>query len=291
MTAPSTPHFGDDDLSAALDGEIVVGLADHLAGCAGCADRSTRLAAAARLIGAVSDVEAPSEARVDAWILAATEESSGAAPAVGAGSSTESPTVVRLRWPPATWLVAAAAAIVFLAGLGALVRTTAGSDTAGMAMKASGDASLPMTDANAGAGQSTLAADAGATATDDLGDQPTTDALVAALQANANRAAAGGSTGGAPAAEASGEATGARAGAATDSAAASAAPAAPTCRAEAERIGADRLGPLEYVATLRFAGQPAEVLVFVLRQPATGVSRQALVLARPGCALLADPRF
>jgi hypothetical protein len=63
------------------------------------------------------------------------------------------------------------------------------------------------------------------------------------------------------------------------------------CRADAERIGAGRFGVLLSTATLRWAGQPAEVLVFSLTEPAGGFTRQALVLARPGCGLLADPRW
>jgi hypothetical protein len=63
------------------------------------------------------------------------------------------------------------------------------------------------------------------------------------------------------------------------------------CRASAEADGGDALGPLVAAGTVRWKGQPAEVLVFELRSPADGLTRQAMVLRRPGCSLLAEQRF
>jgi hypothetical protein len=119
-----------------------------------------------------------------------------------------------------------------------------------------------------------------AAVTADLGDQSDPEGLVAALEARAP----------APAPDRVG-------GAADESVTTAPAAAGATgadrarCRDEAERAGAGRLGSLLSTSTVRWRGQPAEVLVFALAQPEDDVSRQALVLARPGCAVLADPRF
>ncbi len=297
MSDPLLPDPGHPDdlaLSGALDDVDDRGIASHLAACDRCAQRSAALVAARDAMR--SPVTPLPPATMDTLIHTAL----AAAPTSAAERSEIAPVVAltptsrgRLRVPPPSWLVGAAAAIAVLAGLAGLLRPTGSGDEALSKNLPDSAASGRTAEAESG-GTPTLGLDAGGAAADpeavglDFGDQDDPDTLVAALE---SVPVAGGQT--TSAARAGNEAADTAAAAPT----ASPPPAGPVaedraqCRDDAERIGAGRFGALVSTSTLRWAGRPAEVLVFVLTEPAGGVTRQALVLSRPGCALLADPRF
>jgi hypothetical protein len=300
------PHLDDEDLSALLDGEAGDGrAAAHLAACPSCSARRASLAGArdalrgatvAPLAGAVLDrlvataLEAPAEA-------VAPASTARVAP-IGRGRGR------RLSSPPPAWLVGAVASIAVLAGLAGLLRSGGGSDDdAGLS-----DVALRAEESGGDAFDQSTAENEAAAAVDpelvtaDLGDVADAASLTAALDApdtqafSAGRTVAGDATSAdadeaAEAAPTTGPAAPAGAGGSATAAGAPPDGARAQCRAEAEAAGGGRLGPLQATAVLRWEGRPAEVLVFALAEPADGFSRQALVLARPGCALLADPRF
>lgn len=225
----------------------------------------------------------------------------------------------QVRTPPPAWVVSAVAALAAIVGVAALLRTggsVADRVASGAATESEADTD---TDTDAGRAESTSgdAATATVAANDpelvagDLGDVADAPGLSSALAAMPGllprSAAAGGQTQGSGAADAAAadeEASPAPAPPATTTASPVAGGGAPAaaggaagppdrtrCRSEMERMGASRFGALLTTATLRWAGQPAEVLVYTLTEPTGGFTRQALVLARPGCALLADLRL
>ncbi len=307
MTAP---HLDDEQLSAILDeGDPDL----HLASCAPCSARLDDLTSARSLLAAAPDPLAPG--LLDAMLaraLDALEESQAPVAA---------PVDLRdrraRRRPPPSWLLSAAAAIAVLAGVAGLLqasdRNGSGAGlTALDAERATGGGAT----ADAGATEESAAPVSGAdpdVVGGDLGDQSDPAVLTALLQG----AAAGGGTANGPSLSTTSKAVGAEdfgrqtspgqaesdapvvAGSPAAGSATAASPAPPStippdrarCRAEAERIGAGRLGGLASTSSVRWKGEPAEVLVYFLTEPAGGFSRQALVLSRPGCALLADPRF
>ena len=294
------PHLDDEDLSALLDGEATDERgAAHLRSCSSCSARHDALA------GARDELRGAAVAPLAGDVLDRLVANALAAPAAA-----PAPVVPidrargrRLSSPPPAWLVGAVASIAVLAGLAGLLRSGGGNDDEATSRS---DAALRAEESGGGAFDEGAVENEAAAAVDpelvtaDLGDIADPAALTAALDApntqafSAGRTVAGDATAeddaeAAPAAPttqvaptAGGSAT--AAGAAPDGARAQ-------CRAEAEAAGGERLGPLEATAVLRWEGRPAEVLVFALAEPVDGFSRQALVLARPGCALLADPRF
>lgn len=298
MTDAPLPHLDDERLSAALDGDDDAGVvAAHLDACAECRRRSTALAEAAALVAGAS-VAPLDPVLLDALIATAVAEADErpAAPVVALGARRRSRLV-----PPPAWLMGAAAALVLLAGLGSMLR--AGDQSGDRAdLKVVGDQSTQFeadagsvseaaptaggAEAGAGAGAARPSA-AGNSGADeivvDLGDYSDPDELVRAVERG-------------PAIV--GQASALRA---TDSAKERSSPPSTTtttrpvnrarCVSAAQAIGAGRFGALQSSWAVRWNGADAEVLVFWLTEPAEGVTRQALVLRRPGCELLADPRF
>ncbi len=277
------PHLDDAQLSSLLDEDRVD---DHLASCRAC-DARLRALRAARDALAGATVAPLLAATVDEMVaraIAALDES------VTTPSAARSP-----RRPPPSWLLAAAAAIAVLAGVAGLVRMVSpDSSSNDLATSAADDGAEGRAGDLEAKAESGLGA--GSASTDpeivgaDLGDQSDPSALTAILDQTAPTAAV-------PAAA---TAKGARGEA--DEASPSVPPPAPTtttttvierarCRSAAERIGAGQLGMLQSTSLVRWKGSPAEVLVFTLAEPTEGLTRQALVLRRPDCALLADPRF
>ena len=290
MTDPV--HLSDEELSAVVDG--APGPAHLTASGAGrCGSCVARLEALGAARAAVTAAVVPplSPATVGSLVAAAVAaEREGEGPAVPITGYDERRR--RLPVPPPAWLVGAAAVLVVLAGLAGLVRSTADDRASPDGAMGTMSAEGAGTDASATAGGAAAAVVDPDVVSRDLGDFDEPAALTTALATTPVATAAAGTT-----------AVGARA---MDEEAtvqeSEAAPAAPAgggggpvdrarCRADAERIGAGRFGALQATATLRWAGRPAEVLVFALTEPGGGFTRQALVLARPGCALLADPRF
>lgn len=291
------PHLDDEDLSAHLDG------ADwhpHLSSCEACRRRLTALTAARDAVAA-ADVAPLGDADVDRMVARALATTGPA----GVVSADEDPDVVsaasvvsadrararRRRTPPPVWVVTAAAAIAALAGVAGLLRA-AGPDNSSATL-ADGRLNLESSDHGGPADEKLPKSATAAGALDpevvqaDLGDQDDPAALAALL---ADRH-------GSDASDPDIEAAQARGGGGS-----SANPPSPTttmmlgadrarCRAEAERIGAGRFGRLRSTSIVRWKSVSAEVLVFDLTEPSGGVSRQAMVLARSDCALLADPRF
>jgi hypothetical protein len=310
VTDPPTTHATDEQLSAMLDelpDDAAARSAEHLAGgCAPCDDRLTALRMARAAVAAAT--VPPLRADVlDRLVGAALEAQGKNADAevvpIGAGRK-------RLfAAPPPAWLVGVAAALVALIGVAGLLRATgSGRDAGNLSVAASRneDKAAESSTDSAAAGASVSALATGAPDPEqvsaDLADQSDPSALTTLLR---DRAAAQGATTTAFSARQSG--AGATAGGATSAdAAAEAAPAAPAeaggaakaadraqCRAAAERVAAGDVADLASTATLRWKGEPAEVLVFRLASPPAdgSVSLRALVLGRPSCRLLADLRL
>lgn len=302
MTAP---HLDDEQLSALLD----EGGADaHLATCVPCSTRLDDLTSARALLAVAPDPLAPGV--LDALLARALDAFDGSDESAATAAVGDLGERRTRRRPPPTWLLGAAAAIAVLAGVAGLLQaadrngssaTTAALDSqraAGGGASAATEESLEST-----AGVQAFDADP-EVVTGDLGDQDDPAALAALL---------GNTTSGVPATgDFSGRSTTNKAQAESDApvvaaptagSATAASPAPPStppstaapdrarCRADAERIGAGRLGGLASTSAVRWKGESAEVLVYFLTEPAGGFTRQALVLSRPGCALLADPRF
>jgi hypothetical protein len=273
-------HLTDGDLSAAVDLGVSGAAAEHLATCSNCNARLEAFRSAARWMATpVRDLDSTTRDAVVAAALAEappTSRTAGVIPIDGRRS--------RLAQPPLAALVGIAAALVALVGIAAVARTMSTSSTTLGNLSAGGPANTAGT-AGASANRS---ADATESATSDpeafsadLGDYNDPTALVSALGgagatsalATAAPATAGGSAAG-PAA-ASDKAVAVRA----------------QCVERARALGAGRLGALQSTAAIRWNGEPGEVLVFALTEPAGGFTRQALVLSYPNCELRADPRL
>jgi hypothetical protein len=295
VTDASSPHFDDERLSWALD-EHDDAVAAHLAGCAVCRARSDALAEASAF--AASPVAPLDPVLLDALIATAVAEADrasepGMAPVVALASHRRG----RLH-PPPVWLVGAAAALVLLAGIGSTLRrssSTGDNLTSTAQSRSQAPASAPADAAgDTSAGQDYAAGAPEYLGSDqfvgDLGEQAEPKGLAAAVNSTPRHLVAGASSGVTPlaggvAAKKPGPTT-------TSSTTTTTWPAnRPRCEAAARSIGAGNLGPLDSAWTARWKGTDAEVLVFVLAAPAGKVTRQAMVLRRPDCALLADPRF
>jgi hypothetical protein len=297
------PHLDDEQLSLLLDGVDVDGRA-HVSegGCPACAERLTALRAARDAVASAAVAPLPVDL-LDRLVAAALD-----APAVAEiVPMTAAPRRRRLSAPPPAWLIGAAAGVAALVGVAGLLRAvdvTSGDDAgSSMASLANDESSASDLDAAKGAAGAT----AGASRTDaagpvdpevvsaDLADQDDPAALAQVLRATplagdlttafaARDAASAPTADVAPAESSAGGASAPTSTAPGDRA---------QCRAQAEEIGAGRFAGLLSTATLRWKGQAAEVLVFRLIEPSAdgSITRQALVLSRPACALLADPRF
>ena len=311
------PHLDDEQLSLLLDdlaaGDAAAASRAHLDvdGCAVCGDRLAALRAARDLVAGAA-VPPLADGVLDRLVATALAAGDGA-PVVPLSAARRAR--ARRTAPPA-WLAGVAAGIAALAGVVGLLRATSdGGDSMAAVQNqvpaqegaAKGVADDATTEALTGGVDAAAAVDP-ELVTADLADQDDPAALALVLGGvgnltatptasafQARRQAAGGSAASGAAADAGTEADEA---APTTTTAAAPPPAAvdrAQCRAAAEAAGAGRLGPLLSTATLRWRGQPAEVLVYRLAQPATEgdatLTRQAFVLSRPGCSLLADPRF
>lgn len=300
MTAP---HLDDDYLSDHLDGAAAH---PHLSSCTVCSERLSALGAARDAVAAAGVAPLPQSA-IDEMV----------ARAMGAADTTTLPSEVSLRTtattvasaadlaarrgrrtPPPPWLITAAAAIAALAGIAGLLRATGSDDGSARLATGSGNRDAAGVESSGGPEDDRLSGSATGTpqvataAVDpevvqtDLGDQDDPANLTALLSGGQADQAAGPPHSGRPAAASDEEGS---------------QPPSPTttaagadrarCRTEAERIGAGRFARLVSTSTVRWKATPAEVLVFSLTEPSGGVSRQAMVLARSNCALLADPRF
>jgi hypothetical protein len=299
------PHLDDEQLSLLLDGIEIDGRA-HVEddACTRCGDRLAALRAARDTVAAA--VVAPLSADVLDRLVGAALDASEVAEVV---PITAAPRRRRLSTPPPAWLIGAAAALAALVGVAGLLRAvdvTSGDDAGSMASVANQDAARGDADAGKRADDqaTALAADSGSAVSGpvdpevvaaDLADQDDPVALAQLLQASplsgqATTTFSARSTASPPSADAAAESSAGGASAAPTST-------APVdraqCRAQAEESGAGRYSALLSTATLRWKGQAAEVLVFRLVEPSSdgSITRQALVLARPGCALLAKASF
>ncbi|MBW3614132.1 MAG: hypothetical protein KY439_02335 [Actinobacteria bacterium] len=297
------PHLDDEQLSADLDGFALDERGrSHLDGCAACAARRRDLAMASMAVA--TPVAALAPALVDALIANAAAEApvAGATRQAGvvdlqqqrearARSAGNRARSGRRAGPPRPWLAGAAAALAVLAGLAGLTRATSERGDQATAFRGAEDK------AGAGAGATSAARVVDpSVVTGDLGGQEDPAVLVATLSASAG---AGPLLAGAPPGDAGGNTnSGAKAAPVPEAQVArgggeagAVIPDRALCVAVAREIGAGRLGGHLSTSTLRWKHEPAEVLVFELTEPAGGITRQALVLRRPGCDLLADPRF
>lgn len=299
------PHLDDEQLSADLDGLALDERERfHLQGCADCAARLRALATASMAVAAPVVPLGP--AVVETLVTTAAGSQSGAGgEAGGNGGGIVSldgsrPSTHRPATPARAWVTGAAAALVLLAGLSAFLQTIA-RDNSDTALGGAQSRSVPA--ASDEVGPSTAATSDPAVVAADIGDLEDPARLVAVLSASLV-SGSGGSRNAVqedvastptdaansqpppqplePTASPRQSQKGAPAGAGQERA---------VCVNAAREIGAGRLGSHLSTSTLRWKGRAAEVLVFALTEPAEGVTFQALVLSRPGCDLLADPRF
>ncbi|HEX2849581.1 MAG TPA: hypothetical protein VHN98_03475, partial [Acidimicrobiales bacterium] len=189
-------------------------------------------------------------------------------------------------------LGAAAAALVVLVGASVLLRSLGPNGTTTANMKSSGGAAVASGGAT-GANDAATAAHAPVVLQGDLGEQSDPVALGALLSSTTFAAA----TTAAPRASSGHTATTEAGGASPTSTPATVGGAEVAGGASAQCVdaamrsgGADIAEPL-FAARLRWRGEDAEVVVFRLAAPSAGGTRQAMVMARSGCALLAVQRF
>ena len=304
------PHLDDAQLSLLLDGLEVAGRAHVEAGCATCGDRLAALRAARDAVAGATVAPLPADV-LDRLVATALDATAAEAEVVPLGADRPR---ARQGWatPPPAWLVGAAAGIALLVGVAGVLRAASdlsgSGDDASLATMADGERdtgtanrALPPGAAADSAGT----AAAGATVASDpelvvgdLADQDDPAVLARALEGLTMKAVPT-----AGALSTTSEFAARQAAPAADAASEESVTAPPVttippdraqCRVQADAIGAGRFGALLSTATLRWKGQPAEVLVFRLAEPSSPdapETRQALVLSRPGCELLADPRF
>jgi hypothetical protein len=301
-------HLDDEQLSALLDGEP--GDRAHVADCPACAARLSALTSARDAVAAAV-VPPLSAAVLEGLIAAAVDAAPAGDPAIVPLTRRR-----RLRTPPPAWLVGAAAALLALVGVAGVLRSVSGSDGGSMALTSgarddadesvAANKALPAGEAGAGAaasGAAVAAQDSSAPAfadpevvAFDLADQQDPAELAVLLRdvGTASRLSA------TEAAATAGGGDDVGSSRAPTTSAAPVPPAAPSasgaadraqCRSAAEAAAGDGLGDLLATGRVQWRGQAAEVLVFLLRSPEEGVTRRAMVLQRPGCALLADRRF
>lgn len=298
------PHLDDEQLSADLDGlALDERERSHLQGCADCAARLRALAAASM---AVAAPVVPLGAAVVETLMATAAASQGqpGAEAGGGGEAvvsldTPRQSIRRPGTPARAWMTGAAAALVLLGGLSAFLQTGLGRDDSDTALGGARSRSVPA--ASDDAKPSLTATFDPAVVAADIGDLEDPARLVAVLSASVQSGGGGDVVGEDPASTRTNGATGETAPQPLEptastrqsqkAATAGAGQERALCVNAARGIGAGRLGSHLSTSTLRWKGRAAEVLVFALTEPAEGVTLQALVLSRPGCDLLADPRF
>ena len=272
------PHLDDEQISALLDASGADDEQAHVAGCDECASRLDQLEYAKGLVAAAP---APLAADVVDDLVARALTEAGTVDALAP--------VVRLddrrRRPAAlNWIAAVAAVLVVLLAVPALMTSGDGNDAAETASEETGagdDTSSDRAALTDSAESSTgLAAPAPATAS---------------AEGSADTKAAGGETAQFASANLgpvdSPEdlvrhllgilSTGEQRSATEET----------DCSSVARGVGGERLGSLVYVSGVVWQGRDAEVVVFMLTEPMPDATRQAYVMARAGCAVLAEPRF
>ena len=298
------PHLDDEQLSLLLDGGDVDGRGHAQDGaCDRCAARLAALRAARDAVAGA--VVAPLPPEVLERVVATALEGPLVAEVVPMRSTSRRR---RVPVPPQAWLVGAAAGIALLVGVAGLLRAAdvsrSGND-AGLAITADEESSGRDADSATKSAPAAGLATGASVSPDpelvvvDLADQDDPTALTRALEgitlqvtatARARSSSDLSAEGSTPADDAFGGQATSGAASPTSTVLADRA----QCRSRADAIGAGRFGELLSTATLRWKGRPAEVLVFRLAEPSSPdapETRQALVLSRPGCELLADPRF
>lgn len=255
-------HLDDLALSEHLDDPQPV-TGQHVATCAHCRDRLAELRRAADTVAA--PVAPPSAAARDEAVRAAlvAADAGADAPAVAGEASARIPR----RWVPVALAAAALAALLAVVPV-VLDDDDAADETA--AQGAGQDEAFRSSsvahggDLGAIDDAQTLARALGAELPGQAGDAGGREPVTAAPQM-AQTAESGGD----------GAGTG---------------DAGPACVAAAEALGGPALGELQYVATLRWQGTPAEALVFAAGDDAA-LSRRVFVLSQDGCRLLVAQSF
>lgn len=284
-------HPDDDAISAHLDGADPE-LLTHLRECGPCLARLEAMRAVVRAVAAPpASPPAPLvERAIQAAIAVAAEPpvedgrpQRASADRDPATQSQASAAAVsrrrRRRMPPPAWIAVAAAAVAVLVAVPALLGNGRPADEVATVK----DNSRAETTAGAGApGAFTALAP-------DLGDHSDPATVVSLISAAVNPSVA--SVAGDRAETTASPPPGAgpaRAMARLDQGAS--ASGAPPCFGEAMAAGQGRLGALVYLATARWKGVPAMVLVFSL-DDATDPARHAYIMDAVTCALLVERRF
>jgi hypothetical protein len=283
-------HLSDEQLSGALDGVPDPGeTLRHLDSCPECTGRLDRLSEAAGLVA--TPVARLTRAKRDEMIATAVA-AAGSEPAEETPATSTDAPVIHLgarqrKLRPLASVAGVAAALVLLVGVAGFLRSNRpdGASTTALSERSADDLGSDQF-SSTGAAAATDSAAGPEVVARDMGEYSDPAALTAALTAmvaapagaelsttrlaDQNKSASAGSGGVAPAASA---------------------PDRAACVERARQIGAQGLGDLLSTSTVRWKNAAAEVLVFTLAEPAGGVSRQAMVMSRPACELLADPRF
>lgn len=264
-----TDHLDDDALSELVDAGAP---SEHVESCAACAARLRALQDAAALIG--TPVPPLAASVVDDLVTRST-----VAPVIPIG---------RGRRPGPQWVAGIAAAVVLLLGVPIAVRTLGDGGKGASSELSAVDADESTDSARLSARSQFSTSDAGADRA--AGGSPTAAATGATKDAEAiatpPRVADLGQVD-----DAEELVVRLRARTSTESEPRAAESSVAVCEDAARRAGAGRLGSFVYVALAEWRGEPAEALVFLLAEPAGGMTRQAYVMSRSGCAVLADPRF
>jgi hypothetical protein len=270
MPPADRDHPPDEQLSAIVDGEAAV--PTHVASCAQCRDRIGQFSGVANAVRHGVDPLDPES--VNRFVGLAV----GGGRVVSLADRRRSP-IAR----PAAF--ALAAVLLIVVGIPSVLWMTRARTTSGTIATLSAEAAKSKA---ARQSASTLAPGAGATGTDSaaalqdvgvaaphLGAIDTTAALVERLRAEPTTRAAAATS---------------RGGAAASSPPQPESPAyTSSCEASVRRASAAQLGAVDFVATLVWQGEDAEVVVFAPTGSAT--ERDAVVSARSDCRELARQRF
>lgn len=270
MTDPPRDHLDDEGLSAVLDGEAAPNEDAHAQACAECSARLAALREVATFVGA--PVAPATDAQREAAIAAAL---------AAAAPSNVVPMRSRRRGVP-VWLGAAAAAVVAVAAIGLIGRSTGDDDdSADVASGGAGDdTTAEMAADEAGDAAATLQA-VGPVEGGDLGAIEDVDLEVAIGDAMARREVAETTV-------ADEESSGGDDDASTATTPAPSAAAGSSFASSCEdpvRAGDPELGALVYRATGTYEDEPAVVFGFDVLRADGGVDRRVYVLAVEGCTI------
>jgi hypothetical protein len=264
----SQAHPTDEQLSASLDGHDD-GATAHALACETCQARLAELRAVMALVAAVPPVDEVARERALAAAL-----DTPMAPDIGLTPINQS----RLRGGRAgLWLAAAAAVVLVLLAVPLLTRNDGDNQVAGRDATETADKSGP----GAGGLSTAVVRDGG-----DLGDfsdpSKLRDALAPALDEapTVSGAAAGGTS------DAASPTTTTTSPRVNSPAALSGSAAGPVCADVVARDYGGGLGPLVYMASVRWNRTPAVVLAYQVAGASGGLDHRVYVLATNGCALL-----